>query len=1187
MCIRKVFIPIENDRHLAAISRATKQVTIAPQSACIIMAKIRNSEYFPDLKNYSFKPSEVGFIKEQPEIKISPSLVKIKNRKFPVQLINTANKTIRIRKGCRVGDVIPIIENSSRNKHTMAIEITNNEFKEQIRVDNELREVIEVFLLKNKEAFAFSDNELQGTDLSVVEIDTGTHDPINIRPYRIPLGQRDLVSDKIDDLLEAGLICRSNSPWNFPIVIVEKKPDKPGGEPQKRMCVDFRALNQIVHIRSFPIPLIDDILANLKGTTFFTTLDMRSGYHQIPLSKHASDRCAFSCFKGKYQYKVLPYGLKNSGNEFQSMVNRLLKGHESHAMAYVDDILIFTKGSLKDHLMRVQDVLDRLKKHNLKLKLSKCQWAMKEITYLGFVVNQHGVAPCADKIKAIKTLQPPSNVRQTRGLLRCASYYRRFIPRFAELSEPLVALTRKFARFKWSDECQTAFEKIKQQLTVIPMLAYPDPNEDYILYTDASDMAIGSVLVQKTNGKEWIPGIPNEKPIYFVSHKLSKAQVKSYSTIEKEMFAIHYSLNKLHFYLYNAKFTIKTDHQPLKYLFTAEQKNRRVQSWAMNINSYNCTIEYISGRENVTADLLSRSPPDNESENENLEVEVNYGNSPYEVAVLNSNKFEPKDFMEVSPGDIQTVEENNEYGLMDEFDIKQEQEKDESIMDIKQKLTTNRNEAALFKKFILKKEVVYYITNVDDFPQLRLYVPKHLTNSVMKQYHDDNGHMGTRKVYLTIREKYYWPNLYKELHDKIEKCIICKQTNMQQLKAPVQLTNNPPYPMAVLQLDLSGPHRKTLAGNLYIATFICMYSGWIESFSIPDKSAQSVIECLLEYILPRHSCCLAIQTDNGSEFCNQYFEDILRKFNIKHIRSSVYSPRTCGQVERSHKSLNSVLSKLMKDHVDTWDLYLNSALMALRTHVSNTTMMSPFKILYNRDAVLPIDNLLMPREKTNSEDYHELAFQSIHKIFMDVVKNTRKAKKQRNKIANLKRKDQNFKVGDSVYLKNFRKSTKLDKSWLTHFVITEKNGPVSFKVRNQLTGNVTRVHADALRLANVTWRKPHFEGKQKRKTRLVASPLDSSSQSSDLSDEDVEVVRSPSRDVAQGNDSDVASTDSDKTIIYDPNNWVEHRNARERKVRPDSNSEDDIPEFELRKRTRKISSDEEIFDMDSDESMEL
>ena len=1169
---------MENDVHLASKARASHHMTLAPQTACIIIAEVKQSEYFNNNSDYSFSPIQRGFVNEQHELRISPALIKLEQCKFPVQIVNTANRTVRIDKGCLLGKITNISNSPPNNREVMTIEVSDKEFKEQINVTESIRTRVELFLIRNKSIFAFCDKDLPGTDLGIAEIDTGGHEPISMRPYRIPLGQRDIISNKIDELLEADLICRSNSPWNFPIVLVEKKPDKPGGVPQKRMCVDFRALNQIVHIRSFPLPLIDDILASLKGTTYFTTLDMRSGYHQIPLTREASDKCAFSCFRGKFKYKVLPYGLKNSGHEFQRMVSTLLEGLDSFAMAYVDDILIYTKCSLENHLEHVQIVIDRLNKHRLRLKLSKCQWAMKSIKYLGFVVSEHGIAPCGEKVKAIKSLNPPVNVKQTRGFVGMLSFYRKFIPRFAEISEPLIALTKKYAHFKWDERCQASFEELKKQLTLVPMLAYPDVNKEYVLYTDASDEAVGAVLIQEANGEQWIKGVYHEKPIYFISHRLSRSQIKSYSTMEKELFAIHYALNKLHFYLCNAKFTIKTDHQPLKYLFSAEQKNRRCQLWAMTINSYNCRIEYLKGESNLTADLLSRSPP-SATDTSCSGEELNERRGPFEVAVLNSNRFNPGDYIKVDSDNIKEGEreEPDDFEALIKIDILREQEKDEEIMEVKKKLLNKRNDASLLRKFMLKDDVVYYISHAEDDPVLRLYVPKHLKDRVIKQYHDDNGHMCAQKTYITIRERYYWPNLYKELESIIGECIVCKQHSLKQQKAPVQTTGISPYPMAVLQLDLSGPYRKTLSGNLYIATFICVYSGWIECFSLPDKTAQSVLECLLEYIIPRHSCCLAITTDNGKEFNNQYFADTLRKFNINHIRTSVYNPQGNAVCERSHSTLHSILAKLMRDQIDTWDLYLNAAMMAIRTNVSTTTMMSPFKILYNRDAVLPLDTLLMPREKSNSEDYHELAYQNIHKIFMDVMKNTRKNKDKRNKMINKGRKTVTLKVGDPVFFKNYNKVNKLDKNWITHYNIIEQTGPVSFKIRHQLTGAVSRVHANALRLANVAWKKPEVTGRKVRKTRLVTSSVDSSSSEDDSPSqmEGLEMVK-----------SNESATDSDKTIIYNPYKTQDKCDVRVRKIREGTDSEGVIPEFELKKRARIVSSDEQCI-VSSPEEMEV
>ena len=269
-----VYIPLENDVHLAATVRAASNVCLQPQTTCFMTAAVKDSLYFPDEKEYSFAPSEQGFLKSQPELTVASALVRAIDRKVPVQVTNTSNKLIRIRKGCVLGKISNFREIESETKEVMVTEVKDDEFTQHIKVDSSHRSLIEPFLLRNKSAFAFSDLDLDTTDLGVADIDTGDHRPISLRPYRIPLAQREVVSKTIDDLLEAGIITRSNSPWNFPIVLVEKKPDNPNEIPKKRMCVDFRALNQIVDIRSYPIPLIDDILANLKGTTYFTTLDL-------------------------------------------------------------------------------------------------------------------------------------------------------------------------------------------------------------------------------------------------------------------------------------------------------------------------------------------------------------------------------------------------------------------------------------------------------------------------------------------------------------------------------------------------------------------------------------------------------------------------------------------------------------------------------------------------------------------------------------------------------------------------------------------------------------------------------------------------------------------------------------------------------------------------------------------------
>ena len=270
-------------------------------------------------------------------------------------------------------------------------------------------------------------------------------------------------------------------------------------------------------------------------------------------------------------------------------------------------------------------------------------------------------------------------------------------------------------------------------------------------------------------------------------------------------------------------------------------------------------------------------------------------------------------------------------------------------------------------------------------------------------------------------------------------------------KAPLLETNIPPFPFASLCLDLSGPYRQTLSGNIFIVSFVDKYSGWIDSFPTKDNTAETIVNLLLEEILPRHGCVLSITTDNGKEVDNRLFKETLEYLNIAHIKTSFYHPEGNSQVERSHRTLHDMLAKKMQENVDTWDLHLISALMAIRCNVSKTTKFSPFELLYCREPLLPLDNILRPRRKYTGTDFYKIALENQHKTFVTVVKNTKAARKRQNEQVNKNRNTVQFEVGDHVYYRNHTKSNKLENNWLTHHTIVERTTPVSFVIRNQLT----------------------------------------------------------------------------------------------------------------------------------------
>ena len=1130
------YIPFENDVFISSIARLSKTTLLKPNTAYLVKAQIKTLHPLKEKSVYKLEKLDKGFLAEQPEVELSESIAVLSNtRFFPVQLINNSNKHIRLKRGCILGNLEEAkIVNSVWNEGRK--DISTFEFNQLIQTEKEHFGPVSQLLLKHKQCFAFSDADLEGTDLLIADIDTRDNEPVTLRPYRTPLAQQQVVSESLDKLLEAGIIRPSVSPWCFPMVVVAKKVESTGVIPPPRLAIDYRALNKLVYVRSFPMPRIDDILGKLHGCSYFTSLDLRAGFHQIKLTPEAAEKTAFSCFKGKYEYVRLPYGLNNASSIFQQMATKLLAGYEGFALAYIDDILIFTNKDLNDHLKHVELILNKLKQHKLRLKLTKCYFAKPELDYLGFVISKEGLKPSEQKVAAIRSLRPPTTVKQVRSFIGMTTWYRQFIPNFAKCAEPLINLTKKYAKFVWNEKCQRAFQFLKDSLTTIPLLAYPDTNKPYTLYTDASDTCVGAVLVQEEeieNEEGQIQMV--ERPIYFLSHKLSDVQIK-YATIEKEAYAIHYALNKLHFYLCNAQFTIKTDHQPLKFLFSKlNQKNRRLQNWGLTINSYNTRIEYLTGKTNIVADLLSRSPPEHEGEEANIDVELN--ETSFNINAINSNEIDPKLYTEITIDE--TEGQQTQLPALSTFDMVKEQNKDEDLLKIKTKLNQGLSNKQTARRFIVTENVLYYVSQLDDNPYLRLVIPEHLKETVLQQYHADNGHMGVQKVWQTIKEKYYWVNLFTDIVKLIEECVTCNKRKLTQQKATSLETGMPPYPFACLSLDLSGPFRQTISGNNYIISFVDIYSGWVEAHPIPDKSSESVVQILLNEIIPRFSCPLSITSDNGSEFSNRIFRETLKHLNIHHKLSSPYHPETNSKVERSHRTLNDLLAKKIEDNVDTWDVHITSALWAHRTNVSETTKKSPFFLVYNRLPLLPLDNLLLPRKPYQGEEYHQQVIENMHRSFLQTVKLTRKAK-----LANIKREknryDVDFKVGDNVYYKNHLKKSKLESNWITHYIIIEKNGPVSYTIRNQLTGGTKRAHANSLRQSKVLWEVPkQTASRHHRNAQLVETPPSES----DIDNEELGEEDQSEENIALETESTI-SNDSDDTIIYDPKDYrasVDHK----------------------------------------------
>ena len=409
----------------------------------------------------------------------------------------------------------------------------------------------------------------------------------NRAPYRTNPEETKEIQRQIQELLDRDHIRESLSPCVVPIILVPKK------DGSSRMCTDCRAINNITIRYRHPIPCLDDMLDELSGSTMFSKVDLRSGYHQIRMKLGDEWKTAFKTKFGLYEWLVMPFGLTNAPSTFMRLMNEVLRAFIGRfVVVYFDDILIYSK-SLEDHLDHLRAVFNALRDARLFGNLEKCTFCTNRVAFLGYVVTSQGIEVDPAKIEAIENWPQPKTVTQVRSFLGLAGFYRRFVKDFGSIAAPLNELTKKDVPFVWGDAQQQAFVILKDKLTHAPLLQLPDFTKTFELECDASGIGLGGVLLQEG------------KPVAYFSEKLSGASL-NYSTYDKELYALVRTLETWQHYLWPKEFVIHSDHESLKHIRSQAKLNRRHAKWVEFIESFPYVIKHKKGKDNIIADALSR-----------------------------------------------------------------------------------------------------------------------------------------------------------------------------------------------------------------------------------------------------------------------------------------------------------------------------------------------------------------------------------------------------------------------------------------------------------------------------------------------------------------------------------------------------------------------------------------------------
>ena len=823
------------------------------------------------------------------------------------------------------------------------------------------RQVVAQLLQEFRDVFVGRDGVIGCTDLIQHHIRTepGTQ-PIASRPYRVNYKNRKVIEEQVRDMLSQKIIRPSASPWSAPVVLVPK----PDGS--LRFCVDYRKLNDVTVLEQFPLPDIRQSLEifGSKGARYFSTLDLKSAYWNVKLCDHSAEKSAFVTPTGLYEFIRLPFGLSGAPMCFSRLMSEVLKGLLWEVcLVYLDDIIIFS-ATVKEHIRILRQVLERLRLAKLKLSASKCYLFRTEVKFLGHYVSANGIRMDYKKVEAVRDYPVPTNITQMRAFLGLAGYYRHFCAGYAQVAKPLTEMTRheNAEDFRWGPTQQEAFEKLKEMLISAPLLAYPDPNLPYILYTDASRLAVGYVLCQKQGEVE--------KVICYGGKQLSEVESKAGIT-EQEFLAVCYAIDDCKCYLLGTEFVVVTDHAALKGFIKTSEPNAKLARRILALQPYKFTIEYRPGRKHSNADALSRRPYKEQGvgldTQEPLTAFVVFAYEKKNGRRRRKPKQKLKSLMDGTDVHQFAIQQIQDPDLKPYYEFQRDGSLPEDPKIERIVLRTKDD-------FVLKEGILYHMWirpgpgNLADRTVLQLAVPREYHEELLNSYHDSSlaGHRRFQKTCTQLKLKYWWPQLVKQVMNWVNSCKPCAQADKtkQRRNVPLQVAAVS-GPFEHLHVDIVGKLAVTKRGNQYILSMVDALTRWVELVPLTNQEGITVAQGVFEAWICRYGAPRKITSDRGSNFLSAVFRYLSNTFQIQRIKTSAYTPKSNGILERRHNDIVTSLRRLIGNEPNTWDDYIKPVAYAMNTMVCRTTGFSPYEMVFGRTALLPVDLTLPIPEVTS------------------------------------------------------------------------------------------------------------------------------------------------------------------------------------------------------------------------------
>ena len=746
---------------------------------------------------------------------------------------------------------------------------------------------------------------------------TADNKPAFRNPFKLGPGESVELRKQLEALLEKKHIRPSSSSYGAPVLLVRKK------DGSLRLCIDYRGLNAITERDRYPLPHIDSILDRVGKAKCFSKMDLHSGFYQLRMEEKDVHKTAFVTHEGAFEWLVMPMGLTNAPASFQRLMNRVLAPHRAYAVVYLDDVLVFSD-SEEEHATHLQAVLEALRLNNLRLSAKKCIFATAYVGFLGHELGGGKIGMEKGKIEAISTWEVPHTQKQLQAFLGFVNFYRQHVRNFAQIAAPLTDLqgrgdNKGGNKFTMTAGAIAAFHKLRQAMMSAPVLHAIDPHSPFVVYTDASDVAVGAVLHQVVGGEEVC--------VAFASRKLHDAETR-YPARDKELLGVVSALRQWRHYLLGRKFTLHTDHESLQYLTTMDISGRkgRLARWAEELADYDFDLHYIKGKNNI-ADALTRAPQMMTS-------------TPAAVAIITEAQ------VHVAGATLGDLERDAYFGPV--------------VRALRGEETTPAIQLRAQRFELAANGLQLLDQDANGTPHKRCCVAGEAHQlALIREHHDtpSAGHPGSERTFASLWPHFFWPRMSKAIKRYVQQCDSCQTTKGATTSAPLHPIDTPPAPGHTLTLDfLEVPMSNH--GNDYILTVVDKFSKLLKVAATKKTvTAEQAAELLLSMVLPTFGRLpVALISDRDPRFTeSDLWQALWTKLDVACKMTTAHRPQADGQSERANRQVIEYLRHYCNTAGSDWDspLALAQLEFALNSKVSSATQTSALELHLGRAPIPP------------------------------------------------------------------------------------------------------------------------------------------------------------------------------------------------------------------------------------------